>query len=130
MSRMKEFAENVSVALGLGGEITDQVTEVGQDLLDLAKKAGFQIDFEENNFRIILQGGRNFSTEELAKLLEQAILENEEYFVKEDKADLEYVRTCIADGHGRDAFHYANKLDTAVRDMIPQKVWMYLCSFG
>ena len=130
MSHIKRFAENVSVVLGGDGEITEEVQEIGQELLDLAKKAGLQIEFEERNHRIILQGGRNFKVEELVKLMDKAILDNDEYFVGEDKVDLEYVRTCIADGHGRDAFHYANKLDTAVRDMIPQKVWIYLCSFG
>jgi len=122
--------QSVSVILGYEGEITPEVQEVGNILLDLAKKTGLIIDFNEENLRIILQGGRNVKPEVLATALENKIAENLDNFVGSDKEDLKYIVHLIKHKLGLDALSAANRLDTAVRDIIPKNVWLYLRSFG
>lgn len=95
--------------------------------------------YKEEGYFASVRAASDFTPKRLLSDFEKSIKENETFirgiddegesiydFQKTDKPVLKKVLKLIADGDYEKALDYADRQDTAVREMIPSKVWEFL----
>ncbi len=82
--------------------------------------------YKQNEAKVARELAATLTPATAAKLLEDSRKERHSSLYARDVEDLRGVATLIEMGDTGNAFEIASQLDTAVRDVIPLAVWVYL----